>query len=160
MEPKSEPATADITHSFKLMPHRSLSPRGFVLLMALVSGVSFIAGVIFWLAGAWPVVGFFGLDVALIYLAFKLNYAAARMYETIDISGDEMIVRRVKFGRSPQEWTFQPYWVRVEMAFDDDICGPLFVKSHGRRLEIGAFLPGEERKAFAEALRSALPGPV
>ena len=82
-------------HSFKLTPHRSLGPNGFVLLMALVSFISFVAGVIFWLAGAWPVVGFFGLDVLLIYGAFKLNYAAARIYETVDITDRELLVRSI-----------------------------------------------------------------
>ena len=59
-----------------LTPHRSLSATGFVIVMALVGGVSFAAGIAFLLMGAWPVFGFFGLDVLLIYLAFRANYRA------------------------------------------------------------------------------------
>ena len=146
--------------SARLTPHRSLGPRGFLILMSIICAVSFVAGVVFWLAGAWPVVGFFGLDVLLIYVAFKLNYASARAYETVDIAGDEMTVRRVLPGREPREWTFHPYWVRVEMHSDDDLHGPLYLMSHGTRLRIGDFLSGEERRDFADALKDALAHPA
>ncbi|MGI9414845.1 MAG: DUF2244 domain-containing protein [Hyphomicrobiales bacterium] len=146
--------------SAKLMPHRSLGPRGFVILMSLVCAVSFIAGFAFFLAGAWPVICFFGLDVALIYWAFKANYASARLYETVDITADELVVRRFEPRRPARTWTFQPYWVRVELSETEDTCGPLYLKSHGRRLQIGAFLSADERKDFAEALRAALARPA
>lgn len=155
-----EDAPREPTFSARLTPYRSLGPRGFIVLMSLVCAVSFIAGVIFWLAGAWPVVGFFGLDVALVYVAFKLNYASARRYETVDIAGDELIVRRVEPGREPKQWTFHPYWVRVEMDWSGEIIGPLYLSSHGRRLQIGAFLSGAERRDFAEALKAALAQPA
>ena len=146
--------------SAKLTPHRSLGPQGFVILMAAICAVSFIAGFAFFLAGAWPVFCFFGLDVALIYWAFKANYAAARLYETVDITDDELVVRRFEPRRPAKTWTFQPYWVRVELTEEEDTCGPLYLKSHGRSLQIGAFLPANERKDFAEALRAALARPA
>ena len=59
---------------FVLYPHRSLTPRGFLILMTFISAVSFIAGMAFLLMGAWPVFGFFGLDVLLLYLAFNLDF--------------------------------------------------------------------------------------
>ena len=79
-----------------LTPHRSLSPKGFAVLMALVCIVSFGTGLLFYLLGAWPVVGFMGLDVALIYIAFKLNYRAARLYETVDLTPGALTVTRVQ----------------------------------------------------------------
>ena len=49
-----------------LTPHRSLGPTGFLILMACLGGLSFVSGIIFVSLGAWPVFGFFGLDVLLI----------------------------------------------------------------------------------------------
>ena len=69
-----------------LTPHRSLGPTGFLILMAVLGGVSFAAGIVFLLVGAWPVFGFFGLDVLLIYCAFRLNYRAARAYEEVTVT--------------------------------------------------------------------------
>ena len=70
----------------ELRPHRSLGRAGFVALMAAVSLASFGAGAAFALAGAWPVLGFFGLDVALVWLAFRLNFRGGRLVERLRLS--------------------------------------------------------------------------
>ena len=145
-----------VKFSAVLHPHRSLGPDGFVIVMVFISVISFVAGVAFLIMGAWPVLGFFGLDVLLIYWAFKVNYRAARMCETVDVTDDTVIVRRYDRKGGVREWSFQPYWLRVEMREDEDTCGPLTLTSHGRRLIIGAFLCADERREFAHALRAAL----
>src|SRR4029078_9097194 len=71
-----------------LTPHRSLSPTGFMILMGAVCLVSFGTGLLFYLLGAWPVIGFMGLDVLLIYVAFRLNYREGRLYELVDLKED------------------------------------------------------------------------
>src|SRR5262249_42135057 len=87
MTDKSPHAQAQ-PHAFRalLTPHRSWRPSGFLVLMAALSGISFVRGLAFYLAGAWPVMGFFGLDVALIYLAFRLNSRSGRLYETVELT--------------------------------------------------------------------------
>ncbi len=139
-----------------LRPHRSLGPRGFAVLMGLTCIVSFGAGIAFLMMGAWPVFGFFGLDALLIYLAFRASYASARVYETVSITDGELVVRHFEAGQEPREWRFPSYWVRVELEGDEDACGPLYLRSHGRLLRVGDFLGPRERWSFAAALRSAL----
>ena len=51
--------------------------------MGLIGLVSFAAGAMFFVVGAWPVVGFLGLDLLLIYLAFRASYRSGRAYETL-----------------------------------------------------------------------------
>ena len=46
-----------------ITPHRSLGRTGFLLLMLCIGAVSFVCGLLFLVIGAWPVFGFFGLDV-------------------------------------------------------------------------------------------------
>ena len=147
---------AKIRFSAELQPYRSLGPDGFVIVMGLIAAISFVAGVAFLIMGAWPVFGFFGLDVLVIYWAFKANYRAARVRETVDVSDEAVVVRHYDVRGNMREWSFQPYWLRIEMEEDDETCGPLYLKSHGRRLSVGAFLPAEERRDFARALRAAL----
>ena len=89
-----------------LHPHRSLSPSGFVILMVAVSLVCFAAGVAFALIGAWPVFGFFGLDVLLIYFAFRINYRWGRMYETVVLTEDTLTVERGQPRRAHQSLAF------------------------------------------------------
>ena len=139
-----------------LYPHRSLSPSGFVVLMSLIGLFCFITGLIFFLVGAWPVIGFLGIDVALIYFAFRLNYKRANMYETIELNEDSLIVRRIGPGKYFKEWTFQPYWLKIEIEEMPHHKNALRLSSHGRSLVIGSFLGLEERRDLAHALESAL----
>lgn len=139
-----------------LTPHRSLSRAGFGLLMAAISLVSFAAGYGFWRLGAWPICGFMGLDVALIYVAFRLSYRAGRLAETIQLSDSELLVRRVQPNGKVETWRFQPYWVRVIFAEQATTESQITLASHGRSITIGTFLALPERVAFAAALRDAL----
>ena len=139
-----------------LTPHRSLSPRGFFILMSAIGVVSFTAGLAFFLIGAWPVVGSLGLDVLLIYIAFKANFRHARMYETVTLTRDDLVVQRVSPRGDAQRWRFQPAWLQVLMDDPPAHDSRLTLRSHGRSLCVGDFLTAEERADFARALKRAL----
>ena len=124
--------------------------------MATVGGISFAAGCAFWAIGAWPIMGFFGLDVLLVYIAFRFSYRAGRMVETVQLGDDELVVSRISPKGEVTRWSFQPYWVRVVAPDTPDSSQPLQLASHGRELTIGSFLSIPERIAFADALRAAL----
>jgi len=144
--------------SVLLTPNRSLSPRGFIILMSIVTLIAFVAGMVFLIHGAWPVFGFFGIDVALLYWAFKRNYRDGMIYEQIIFSDDEVVVSREKFGRAKKTWRFQPFWLRVECEKLELGAGPLVLSSHGNNLEIAAFLGADERLELADRLRGELQG--
>lgn len=139
-----------------LTPHRSLGPRGFVILMALLTAISFTAGILFVSIGAWPVFGFFGLDVALVYLAFRVSYRQARAFETLTLTEDALTVRRVSAKGKEQCFALEPYWLRVEMDEPPEHGAPLMLSSKGQSLSIGSFLTAEERLDLTHALRGAL----
>ena len=139
-----------------LTPHRSLGPTGFIVLIAGVCLVSFGTGLFFYLLGAWPVIGFMGLDVALIYIAFKLNFRALRLYETVDLTQDALTLTRVAPSGKAQSWRFNPYWVKLSVLERIGRSSELSIASHGERLVFASFLTDEEREDFASALSSAL----
>ena len=139
-----------------LYPHRSLTPAGFWVLMSLVVVVSFMAGMAFVVAGAWPVLGFFGIDALLLYWCFQLNYRSGRLYETVELTERELVVKRVTATGRVNRWSFQPFWLRVEIDDPPRQGSPLVLTSHGQSLSIGSFLSPEERLQLAQALRTAL----
>lgn len=139
-----------------LHPHRSLGPRGFMLLMGAFGVLSFISGVVFVSIGAWPVFGFFGLDVLLVYIAFKASYKSGRLTETVRLTDSALEVREIDPTGRERSWSFQPYWLRVEMDDPPEHHSQLTLRSHGRGLVIGTFLAPEERLDLANALRDAL----
>jgi uncharacterized membrane protein len=124
--------------------------------MAFLGIVSFTAGIIFLRMGAWPVFGFFGLDVAILYFAFRRNYMDARAFEQIDLSREELHVRRVSALGRETEYSFNPYWTRLIIDRRSWGIAALSLASSGRRLPIGIFLGPSERASFADALSSAL----
>lgn len=133
--------------------------------MVFLSAVSFAAGLVFYLMGAWPVVGFLGLDILGIYWAFKLSYRAGEMAETILLTDSDLVIRRLTApsagrendaGQNQGEWHFQPYWVRVLLEQPDEFQTQLILSSHGRRLHVGSFLSPDEKASLAHALRQAL----
>jgi uncharacterized membrane protein len=140
-----------------LTPHRSLSPRGFVILMAFISLVSFIAGFAFWMMGAWPVLGFFGLDVLAIYWAFRINFARAAAREEISVTPTELRLRRISHRGHAMEWTFNPLWVRLDQEIHEEFgVEKLYLASRRQRVAVGSFLGPDEKASFAKALMEAL----
>ena len=154
----ADAATEPLVFDAVLYPHRSLSPRGFWILMTGVSLISFTAGIAFFLIGAWPVLGFFGLDVLLILVAFRLSYRAARMLERVRLSADSLQIERVSPYGQVRRWSFQPYWVRVALDDPPQLDSVVTIGSHGRTVGVGSFLVPGEKAEFAAALRAALHG--
>jgi len=140
-----------------LRPYRSLSPRGFMLVMLALVACSFTAGLAFWSMGAWPVVGFFGLDILLVQLAFRLNYRQARASEEIRVFRDRMTVTSTTARGETTESDFNPYWARLEVERHPEAgVTRVTIASHGKRLDIAGFLGPWERESFAKALSAAL----
>lgn len=125
--------------------------------MAVLSTISFIVGMVFLLMGAWPVMVFFGLDVALIYLAFKLNYRSGLAYETIDLTPERLTLTRVKPTGAKEAIELNPYWARVSLTTDrPDGRTSMRLIAQGREILFGQFLTDDERRSFATALSGAL----
>ena len=140
-----------------LTPHRSLNRTGFLVLMGFLTAVSFAAGIAFTLMGAWPVFGFFGLDVLVIYWAFRVNYHRAQATEEITITPSELRVRRVSHRGHVVEWVLNPLWVQLDQKSHPEFgIEKLYLVSRGRRVSVASFLGPDEKASFLKALSAAL----
>ena len=125
--------------------------------MSFIAAVSFVAGIAFWMMGAWPVLGFFGLDVLVIYWAFRINFRSADATEDIVVTPSELRVRRISHRGHLIEWSFNPLWVQLEQTGDPEFgIERLYLVSRGRRVSVGQFLGADEKASFAKALLAAL----
>jgi uncharacterized membrane protein len=140
-----------------LTPHRSLNRTGFLVLMAFLTAISFAAGIAFLLMGAWPVFGFFGLDVLAVYWAFRINFRHAKATEEISVTPSELRVRRVSHRGHVVEWVLNPLWVQLDQKSHPEFgIERLYLVSKGRRVSVASFLGPDEKASFAKALMAAL----
>lgn len=140
-----------------LRPHRALSRTGFFVLMGFVCAVSFAAGLAFLMMGAWPVLGFFGLDALAIWWAFRVNYRRGDATEEITVTASEIRVRRVSHRGHVVEWVLNPLWVQLDQISHPEFgIEQLYLVSRGRRISIARFLGAEEKASFVKALLAGL----
>ena len=140
-----------------LTPHRSLGRTGFAVLMGALLFGWLVTGAFFLSAGAWPVFGFLGLDVVAVYVAFRLNYRAARVREEVSISRIALEIRKVAPSGRAQSHRFNPFWARFSVARHSEIgITQMDVQAQGQTVQIGAFLNPDDRESFAAAFTRAL----
>ena len=140
-----------------LTPHRSLGRTGFAILMGILGLISLFVGLLFWSIGAWPIVGFFGLDVLLLYIAFRLNYRSAKAREEVTVSRTRLDIRKIAPSGRAEDHLFNPFWAKFAVSRHDEIgITSMTVEGQGRRVPIGSFLNPDDRESFATAFGRAL----
>lgn len=140
-----------------ITPHRSLGQHGFRIVMTLVCLASVVSSIPFVVLGAWPVAGFFGIDVLALFIAFHVNFRHARAFERIVVTPLEVFLRKVSHHGREAVWRSNPAWTRLEKQADEDygLLG-LTLVSRGRSVPVAAALSPQERAGFADALGAAL----
>lgn len=140
-----------------LHPHRSLSLRGARLVVVLVALASAVASIPFIVLGFWPVAGFYGLDVIILWLALRASLNEGRSYEELVVSPWELHLRKVPYRGLPQEWRFNPLWTRLTRHEHAEFgVQALALVSRGERVAVGSFLSPDEKAEFGDALAAAL----
>ena len=137
-------------------PNRPLKPWAIAAVIGFACVVSFVAGIIFAMHGAWPVMPFFGLDILLLAWAMRASVRASRRREVLRLNSEVLVIERVSAnGRSVRE-EVNPYWLRVEHDDPELLGAELALVMHKKRWIVGSFLGAEERANLAQSLRQAL----
>ena len=139
-----------------LTPNRSFSRRQTRWLILAVGGIFFLGGLRFLVLGAWPVIPFMVIDVALLVWAFRANYAAARGHERLILAGDALTLARVSAHGIERRYGFEPYWTRVEIEETPAGDAHLWLAAHGKRVRVGGFLSAPERRDVGATIAAAL----
>ena len=140
-----------------LSPHRSLSSGGFTVLMLLTGSVLFVQGFFFFVTGAWPIVTFLGLDLLALYVAFRLNYRAARAAEEVSVWRSMLLIRKIAPSGKATDVHYNPFWARFTVDRHEAIgITQMAVTGEGKSTTIGHFLNPDDRESFADAFSHAL----
>jgi uncharacterized membrane protein len=143
-------------YAFELAPPPALAPH---LRLALTLGLGVataIASAGFFLAGAWPVVGFLGLDVVLLWIAFRVAARRADRRERLHLTATVLTIDRLAPGTAPARQILPATWLTVRLVERHGRASRLVLSTHGREVEVGQFLSTPDREAVAMRLRAAL----
>lgn len=141
----------------KLTPHRSLTNRGYRYVIALACVLATIPGLIFFSIGAWPIVGFLGVDVLAIWWALSTSMRAGREFEEVTLWPDELEVKQVAANGKAQLTRFNPFFVKlvIDRDYNERVTG-LHLRTKDADLVLGAFLSTDEKSSFAKVFGTAL----
>ncbi|MBY5539917.1 DUF2244 domain-containing protein [Rhizobium leguminosarum] len=157
MESNADSFNEQPVFAAELFPHRSLSRRGFKVLLALSGAVCLLYGTFFIATGAWPIGLFFGVDFLLLYGAFWLNYRSGKAREQVTVSRTDVSVRKFTPSGRMVEHHFNPFWTRFLVRRHQEIgILSMHIFGEGRRTDIGSFLNPDDRESFAKAFKGAL----
>jgi uncharacterized membrane protein len=141
----------------KLTPHRSMGRRGFRAVIVMVALLATIPGIVFFSMGAWPIVGFMGLDVALIAWALFAHQRDGRRYEQVTLWPDQLELKQVDGTGKETLTRFNPYFVKLVIDRDfNERTTALHLRTRDRDVVLGAFLNPDEKSSFAKAFGTAL----
>ena len=150
-------APDDLLLALRLVPHRSLQRSQFRLLMGVFALAAVFSSAPFVIAGAWPVGGFMGLDILIVYLAFRANFHAARAYEDIRVTPLQLLLAKVSAKGRRAEWTFHPAWVALDKQEHEEFgLQRLALRSRGESVEVAGFLGADAKADVASQLTRAL----
>jgi len=148
---------AEPIFSAELRPHSSLSRRGQQVLILLVAILAGVPAVLFFSMGAWPVLGFMGLDVVLVLWAVRASTRHGGQREQVTLWRDVLEVRQIARGGAIKRHSFNPHTVRLLVGRDaEDHTTDLKLRAPGQDVEIGAFMAMSDKASFAREFGRAL----
>ncbi|MGX9966377.1 DUF2244 domain-containing protein [Roseomonas sp. F4] len=138
-------------------PSQSLSARGMRLLCLFSAMGAAVPGGLFLILGAWPVLGFLGVEVTLVLGLVALHRRwAARAWETVQLTERQLRVVTADGRGGRREAVLQPYWTHVMLEEQAGGVARLALVQRNRRVELGGFLSDAEKRDLGEALATAL----
>jgi uncharacterized membrane protein len=153
---RSSSSSAGDAVEFLLRPNRSISGAGLAAFFALLATTSATVAAFSASQGNVFAPPFAALELVLVGLVLRYVWRLrSGEQERIALTREALIVARQPRG---DEVRFHPYWVRLSSApgDPDGVSRGLVLSSHGRSVEVGAFLGADERERLRRELAAAL----
>ena len=139
-----------------ITPHRSLSEKGFIILIAVMTAINCATAVLFVSLGAAPVPVFLGLDLVAVVVARAVSNRRALRKERVQVSAAEVRVVLETPQGDQLLWASPTAFTRVNVVGETEDLPDLRLALSGRELPVGRALGRAERLDFAAALKQAI----
>lgn len=140
-----------------LTPYRSIGAVGIRWVVGIYAVLAAIPALYFFFSGAWPVLGFLGLDALALWWALSASKKSENDFEEVMLWPDNLQIRRVSAKGKQSYEAINPFWFRLHLVRDDDDqITNIRLVSRQKSLEVGSFLPPDEKTVFARLFGNAL----
>ncbi|MGH8714156.1 MAG: DUF2244 domain-containing protein [Casimicrobiaceae bacterium] len=154
--PVTEGAAAGAEFCLTSRRHDAMGPRGRWLLFASLCVLSFGFASMFAALGAWMVLPYSALEMAVLFWAFHRLERGVADWERITVRGDRVIVESERAGVRTEQ-VFNRHWLHIELEEQEFGRAPaLALRYAGKRTVFGAALPVDERIRLSRDLRRLL----
>ena len=128
-----------------IWPYRSLRRRQILFIFLLISLLIVFLSLIFYKLGAWPVAGFLGIDLVIIFLFFSINFFSKYNYEKITITSNKIIILRKNWFGKGKIKKISTEFITAKILKYEDQNDKLYLKNNNHSIEIGSFLTKKEK---------------
>jgi len=139
-----------------ITPHRSLSERGFIVLISVVTLANCCSAAVFVHMGAVFVPPFLGIDLVAVLVAFMVSFRAARRVERVTITAREVVVTHEAPNWRRVVWESPTAFTRVAVEREEHRTVGLRLRLSGKEVAVAQALSPRERGEFAKALELAI----
>lgn len=143
-------------------PHDPLGARGRRMLFWCLASVSLVIGLAFYLSGAWPVVGFMGLELLVLWLAFRTFVNQQRHVEILELTNNQLIVTKIDHQGRERQIKLDPGDCRVSLTRPVKWKSSLILRQApgfnrpAVSVRLGSALTPDARAAVADKIRTQL----
>jgi uncharacterized membrane protein len=139
-----------------ITPNRSLSERGFIVLIAVVTIANCCSAAVFLAMGATLVPIFVAIDVIAVLIAFVASFNAAKRVERVQVTARDVRVTHETPTSSRVVWESPTAFTRVAVEKDEERTVGVNLMLSDREVAVARALSPRERGEFAEALQHAI----
>lgn len=139
-----------------ITPHRSLSERGFIVLISVVTLANCISAGVFVYMGAVLVPFFLAIDVLAVAVAFLVSFRAGRQVERVQVTARDVVVTYEAPNWTRVVWESPTAFTRVAVQTEENRTVGLRLMLSGREVAVARALSPRERGEFARALQQAI----
>jgi len=140
-----------------LTPHRSIGITGIRWVVGIYAALAMIPALYFFFSGAWPVIGFLGLDALALWWALSASKNSEKDFEEIVLWPDSLQIRRVSAAGRQSFERINPFWFRLHLVRDhDEQIVAIRLVNRQKIFEIGSFLTPDDKTMFARVFGNAL----
>ena len=140
-----------------LKPNNSASWQFNVMIVASLAFIAFCISTFFALQGLWMIFPFAGLEISFLLICLYLRLRENLKTEIITFDETTVVIERGHY-RAEQSWKYYRMWAKiyVNKPTTRGRLKRIFIRSHGKELELGSFLNKQDKDIFIKDLKTVV----